>query len=54
MDIEAGSELLELLHALQQDIDGIFGVLHALSDVATEHLGAARPSVRDGEETIWY
>ena len=54
MTIDDASELAKLLNHMQDDIAGLYSVFHSLSEVATEHLGAARPSVRPGEDTIWY
>lgn len=47
-------ELVRVLRAMQDDVNSLFEVLHAFSEVATEHLGAAQESKRPGEPTILY
>jgi hypothetical protein len=61
MDIDDGSSLMKLLHmfrldieGLREDTSGIFLVLRELADAATEHLGDAIASVKEGQPTIWY
>ncbi len=61
IEVKEGSELLKLLANMQQsledqrhDIDNLFTVWHTFSEVATEHLSAARASVKPGEDTIWF